>query len=1004
MKRLQLLCALILSATGSANLVITEVMSSSTHSDPLRNGDWWELTNTGATAVNLANYSWDDSTPLAGTVKFNAGLAIQPGESIVILDEADATAFKAAWGLGGTNPVTSQPYQVLVTSHFTAALGFPGLSSTGADGVYLFNASNVQVEMAAYATASSAGLSRAWFTDDTAVAGEFSVLGQFGAVKSTDVVPDTGSPGYAIAQPANVPPVFVGDDRTFWFTSYDLVNSVFRMQAVDSNAGQTVSYTVLSKPSWLTVSPDGTGKLRLSGTPNATQFGDFSFTLRATDNAAGGALSTENTFTLTVFPPTGPILLNEYNAVGSNEVLQSGTTTIVYGSDTHFGAITGNGGDWFELAVTGTGAAGSTVDLRGWKIEILSGGATKTLVLSSDPYWSNVMAGTLLTFIENNTAEGGLDTVIHKVSSRNSTGYAWSNIWIRDPVFIDQAASDIGSGISIDSSNTWFTIKNPAGTVVLGPCGEGIASEDLSLDGFPDTLISVSSNEVLALRSDPAPTVDPLLGRYTDQSLSSFGSPNYWSSWTKSQSFAAYLTTNTPPQITSTPVRYATGAYSYAITATDPNGTVPVVSAGTLPSFLTFTGGAGGGTIANNRPLTLADAGEYIIRVQASDATTSTPQAFVLTVLNPSPSVILNEYNAVDTGRFLNGGTLGADLGGGAAADQHFGRVDGNGGDWFELVVTGTGGVGTVDLRGWRIEIGQPAGPDFTSSSTVVLSNHSDWAAVPTGTILTFIEHNTAQGGLDTGINLRNRRSTLGDSWTNIWLGDSNYLTYTDQATNGYTIIGGVVSGVAVDDLGTRLRIKNAAGQVVFGPGGEGTAPVAGVDDTEVFALQANPLPSVSPLGAANVASATYSSFGWPNSWLAASQSFASYVATPFEAWVGGFHLSDSTADGDPDGDGRSNREEYGFGGNPGLVDGPAGGDELTRVAGTVTWKYARRGDDPSLVFSHQRSVDLTGWSALIPTSVTTAPHPTLAGFVVATVTVPANSVTGREFFRAVMP
>jgi hypothetical protein len=55
-------------------------------------------------------------------------------------------------------------------------------------------------------------------------------------------------------------------------------------------------------------------------------------------------------------------------------------------------------------------------------------------------------------------------------------------------------------------------------------------------------------------------------------------------------------------------------------------------------------------------------------------------------------------------------------------------------------------------------------------------------------------------------------------------------------------------------------------------------------------------------------------------------------------------------------------------------------------------------------VFTHQRSVDLTNWSAASPTSVITAPHPTLADFVIVTVVAPANPVAGREFFRAALP
>lgn len=51
-------------------------------------------------------------------------------------------------------------------------------------------------------------------------------------------------------------------------------------------------------------------------------------------------------------------------------------------------------------------------------------------------------------------------------------------------------------------------------------------------------------------------------------------------------------------------------------------------------------------------------------------------------------ALILNEYNAVRSDEFLNGGTAEADQDGGQAVDPAFApRAPGNGGDWFELVV-----------------------------------------------------------------------------------------------------------------------------------------------------------------------------------------------------------------------------------------------------------------------------------------------------------------------------
>src|SRR5690606_35959706 len=195
------------------------------------------------------------------------------------------------------------------------------------------------------------------------------------------------------------------------------------------------------------------------------------------------------------------------------------------------------------------------------------------------------------------------------------------------------------------------------------------------------------------------------------------------------------------------------------------------------------------------------------VRIVATDSGgLVTPQAFVLTVLRPTSPVILNEYNAVAAANFLNGGDAGADDDGSPGAqDVHFGRVPGNGGEWFELVVTGDGGPGTVDLRGWKIQIG--GGEQFTARSTLVLSDHAYWSSVPAGTILTFTRWNTAQGGLDTQIARRDRRSTHGDIWTNIWIGDPQMLDYTDEATNGYTMSDAEVGGLGIDSQNTRFRI-----------------------------------------------------------------------------------------------------------------------------------------------------------------------------------------------------
>ena len=92
--------------------------------------------------------------------------------------------------------------------------------------------------------------------------------------------------------------------------------------------------------------------------------------------------------------------------------------------------------------------------------------------------------------------------------------------------------------------------------------------------------------------------------------------------------------------------------------------------------------------------------------------------------------VILNEYNAVDSDEFLGGGTAMADESGGRAYDTYFGRVLGNGGDWFELVVI----TDHLDMRNWKIDIRVAV-----CSMRHEFTNHPIWSDLG-GTIITIAE------------------------------------------------------------------------------------------------------------------------------------------------------------------------------------------------------------------------------------------------------------------------
>ena len=101
MKLLPLLIITLISVNLSfGNIVITEVMSDSAGSGAT-NGDWFEITNVGPSAINLNGYVWNDSADILDDATLFPNLTINSGESIVIVDEnaGNMPDWSASWGL-----------------------------------------------------------------------------------------------------------------------------------------------------------------------------------------------------------------------------------------------------------------------------------------------------------------------------------------------------------------------------------------------------------------------------------------------------------------------------------------------------------------------------------------------------------------------------------------------------------------------------------------------------------------------------------------------------------------------------------------------------------------------------------------------------------------------------------------------------------------------------------------------------------------------------------------
>lgn len=535
------------------------------------------------------------------------------------------------------------------------------------------------------------------------------------------------------------------------------------------------------------------------------------------------------------------LVINEFNAVATNQYLDGDTYADSSDADSVLGRIPGNGGDWIELVVVK-----DHLDVRGWKLAWAEPGAAEgidfntsgddlwygnedvlqgTLTFSTNAVWSDLRIGTIVTISENVLMTNENGSVVANGSDAGvdpASGDWWIHVSTLDEAanavpLVDAADNDDDSpagSFQVGSKNWQISILDDADALQAGPVGE-VWWES-----------GIGSDEVGALESDPADNVDN--DDYDDRDESTFSQANVWSGGAESQNL------------------------------------------NDVRAWTHFQ--------------------------------------------NTGAGLILNEYNAVSSSEYL----------GGSGEDSYLGRIQGNGGNWMELVVT----QDHLDIRGWKLKWAETGETNGTSDiwygdstveqGVITFATHDRWANLRSGLILVLVE--ATNEATDVSVN------TAADDYL-------IRVSTLEEADKGAAALVTTESNVSGDGPGNfsvghkqwLLQIHDASDSLLFGPAGERT--MTGVDNLnndEVARLELDP---DQPVTVSDYDDDNDSTFGEPNRWGSNTQDFSGLrtwgpIDTDADSLIDSWenhHFGGlgSSYYQDPDGDGFNNGAEYIAGSDP---------------------------------------------------------------------------------------
>ncbi|MDO9149898.1 MAG: lamin tail domain-containing protein [Methylotenera sp.] len=207
-KTLPLIMAALLatiSFQANAAIAITEVAPWGSGDAPYAS-DWFELTNTGATTIDISGWKVDDSSnSFAAALALKGVTNIAAGQSVIFIESADGAAipsFISTWFSSNTAP--------LVGYYSGSGIGL----STAGDAVNIFNAAGIRQANVSFGASDNIAPFQT-FDNSSGINGvisKLSVVGENGAFVAVNDTLEIGSPGTiaAVPEPENYAMLLAG--------------------------------------------------------------------------------------------------------------------------------------------------------------------------------------------------------------------------------------------------------------------------------------------------------------------------------------------------------------------------------------------------------------------------------------------------------------------------------------------------------------------------------------------------------------------------------------------------------------------------------------------------------------------------------------------------------------------------------------------------------------------------------------------------------------------------